>query len=132
MKTAHFRTLTIFDSDITFHHSKHQTQPELRDGETACQPLRPLIAIEESGAPLGASDKAELAQPGASKSWRELGQTFQRKLFECTNRGLIPNEAGQCVLRFARLIQADINNLRFELDAIACGAGRRLAIGRKR
>lgn len=96
------------------------------------KPLRPLIAIEESGAPLGASDKAELAQPGASKAWCELGQTFQRELFERTNQGLISNETDQCVLRFARLIQADINNLRIELDAIACGASRRLAIGRKR
>ena len=96
------------------------------------KPLRPLIAVEESGALLGASDKAELAQPGTSKAWCELGQTFQRELFERTDQGLIPNETDQCVLRFARLIQADINNLRFELDAIACGAGRRLAIGRKR
>ena len=94
--------------------------------------LRLLIAIEESGSLLGAADKVGLTQPGASKALRELEQTFQRELFERTNRGLIPNEAGKCVLRFARLIQADINNLRFELDAIACGAGRRLAIGRKR
>ena len=91
--------------------------------------LRLLIAIEESGSLLGAADKVGLTQPGASKALRELEQTFQRELFERTNRGLIPNEAGKCVLRFARLIQADINNLRFELDAIASGAGGRLAIG---
>ena len=96
------------------------------------KPLRPIIAIEESGAPLGASDKAELAQPGASKAWCEVGQTCQRELFERTDQGLIPNKAGPCVLRFARLIQAGINSLRFELVAIACGAGWRLAIGRKR
>lgn len=91
--------------------------------------LRLLIAIEESGSLLGAADKVGLTQPGASKALRELEQTFQLELFERTNRGLIPNEAGRCVLRFARLITADINNLRFELDAISSGAGGRLAVG---
>jgi len=91
--------------------------------------LRLLIAIEETGSLLGAADKVGLTQPGASKALRELEQTFQVELFARTNRGLIPNEAGKCVVRFARLVQADINNLRFELDAIASGAGGRLAIG---
>lgn len=91
--------------------------------------LRLLIAIEETGSLLGAADKVGLTQPGASKALRELEQTFQVELFVRTNRGLVPNEAGKCVLRFARLVQADINNLRFELDAVASGAGGRLAIG---
>src|SRR5690606_3188836 len=70
-----------------------------------------------------------LTQPGASKALRELEATLAVELFERTNRGLIPTEAGRCALRFARLIQSDINNLRFELDAIASGAGGHLAIG---
>lgn len=91
--------------------------------------LRLLTAIEESGSLLGAADKVGLSQPGASKALRELEQTLRVALFERTNRGLIPTEAGECVLRFARLIQADINNLRLELNSIASGAGGRLAIG---
>jgi len=91
--------------------------------------LRLLIAIEESGSLLGAAEKIGLTQPGASKALRELEETLRVTLFSRTNRGLIPTEAGQCALRFARLIQADLNNLRFELDAIASGAGGRLAIG---
>src|SRR3546814_20481194 len=83
--------------------------------------LRLLIAIEESGSLLGAADKVGLTQPGASKALRELEQTLDVELFERTNRGLTPTEAGLCALRFARLIQADINNLRFELDASASG-----------
>ncbi|OZI56670.1 LysR family transcriptional regulator [Bordetella genomosp. 4] len=91
--------------------------------------LRLLIAIEESGSLLGAANKVGLTQPGASKALRELEATLAVELFERTNRGLIPTEAGRCALRFARLIQSDINNLRFELDAIASGAGGHLAIG---
>ncbi len=91
--------------------------------------LRLLIAIEESGSLLGAADNVGLTQPGASKALRELETTLKVELFARTNRGLIPTEAGQCALRFARLIQSDINNLRFELEAIASGAGGRLAIG---
>ncbi|MFH3981525.1 LysR family transcriptional regulator [Acinetobacter sp. ZOR0008] len=91
--------------------------------------LRLLIAIEESGSLLGAADKVGLTQPGASKALKELEDTLSIELFGRTNRGLIPTEAGKCALRFARLIQADINNLRFELNAITSGAGGRLAIG---
>jgi len=91
--------------------------------------LRLLIAIEESGSLLGAADKVGLTQPGASKALRELEATLAVELFERTNRGLIPTEAGHCALRFARLIQSDINNLRFELDAISSGAGGHLSIG---
>lgn len=91
--------------------------------------LRLLIAIEESGSLLGAANKVGLTQPGASKALRELEQALRVTLFERTNRGLLPTESGRCALRFARLIQADIDHLRFELDAIASGAGGRLAIG---
>ena len=91
--------------------------------------LRLLITIEECGSLLGAADKIGLTQPGASKALRELEQTLQVELFARTNRGLIPTEAGLCAVRFARLIQADINKLRHELDAIASGAGGRLSIG---
>lgn len=91
--------------------------------------LRLLIAIEESGSLLGAADKVGLTQPGASKALRELEATLSVALFKRTNRGLIPTEAGQCALRFARLIQSDIDKLRFELEAIASGAGGHLAIG---
>lgn len=91
--------------------------------------LRLLIAIEESGSLLGAADKVGVTQPGASKALRELEATLKVELFERTNRGLIPTESGKCALRFARLIQADINNLRLELSSIASGAGGRLAIG---
>ncbi|MDP9900779.1 LysR family transcriptional regulator [Variovorax ginsengisoli] len=91
--------------------------------------LRLLIAIEESGSLLGAADKVGLTQPGASKALRELEVTLKVALFKRTNRGLIPTEAGYCALRFARLIQSDIDNLRFELEAIASGAGGHLALG---
>lgn len=91
--------------------------------------LRLLIAVAESGSLLAAADRVGLTQPGASKALKELEGTLNTDLFVRTNRGLVPTDAGKCAVRFARLIQSDINNLRHELSAIASGAGGKLAVG---
>lgn len=91
--------------------------------------LRLLIAVTEQGSLLAAADRVGLTQPGASKALKELEATLNAELFLRTNRGLVPTEAGKCAVRFARLIQSDINNLRHELSAIASGAGGKLAVG---
>ena len=91
--------------------------------------LRLLIAVAEQGSLLAAADRVGLTQPGASKALKELEATLNAELFLRTNRGLVPTEAGKCAVRFARLIQSDINNLRHELSAIASGAGGKLAVG---
>jgi DNA-binding transcriptional LysR family regulator len=91
--------------------------------------LRLLIAVAEHGSLLAAAERVGLTQPGASKALKELELTFNASLFMRTNRGLVPTEAGTCAVRFARLIQSDINHLQQELSAIASGAGGRLAVG---
>ncbi|KFL50018.1 LysR family transcriptional regulator [Burkholderia pyrrocinia] len=91
--------------------------------------LRLLIALEEQGSLLGAADKVGLTQPGASKALKELEATFGAELFTRTNRGLVPTVAGRSAARCARLIQADLEHLRFELNAIERGVGGRLLVG---
>lgn len=91
--------------------------------------LRLLIAVAEHGSLLAAAERVGLTQPGASKALKELESTLNASLFMRTNRGLVPTEAGTCAVRFARLIQSDINHLQQELSAIASGAGGRLAVG---
>lgn len=91
--------------------------------------LRLLVALEEQGSLLGAAEKVGLTQPGASKALKELETTFGAELFTRTNRGLLPTAAGRSAARCARLIQADLEHLRFELNAIARGVGGRLLVG---
>ncbi len=91
--------------------------------------LRLLIALEDHGSLLAAADKVGLTQPGASKALKELEATFGAALFVRTNRGLTPTPAGRSAARCARLIQADLEHLRFELNAIARGVGGRLLVG---
>jgi len=91
--------------------------------------LRLLIALAEKGSLLNAAEGLGLTQPGASKALKELESAVGVELFLRTNRGLLPTPAGTCAIRFARLIQADLDNLRLELHAIASGSGGKLAIG---
>ena len=91
--------------------------------------LRLLIALAEKGSLLNAAEGVGLTQPGASKALKELESALGVELFLRTNRGLLPTAAGNCAIRFARLIQADLDNLRHELHAIASGSGGKLAIG---
>lgn len=91
--------------------------------------LRLLVALEEQGSLLKAAEQVALSQPGASKALHEIETTFGTPLFKRTNRGLEPNDLGYCVIRYARLIQADLDHLRQEMAGIMKGHGGRLAVG---
>jgi DNA-binding transcriptional LysR family regulator len=91
--------------------------------------LRLLIALGEHGSLLKAADEVAITQPGASKALQEIETTFGRPLFSRTNRGLEPNDLGHCVIRYARLMQTDLDHLRQELIGIVQGQGGRLAVG---
>jgi DNA-binding transcriptional LysR family regulator len=91
--------------------------------------LRLLIALGEHGSLLKASQQVALSQPGASKALQEIETTFGTPLFVRTNRGLEANAVGQCVIRYARLIQTDLAHLREEVVGILRGQGGRVAAG---
>nr|WP_057929685.1 LysR family transcriptional regulator [Burkholderia ambifaria] len=91
--------------------------------------LRLLIALGDHGSLLKAAHQVALTQPGASKALQEIETTFGTSLFNRTNRGLEPNEAGRCVIRYARLIHTDLSHLREEMVGIMRGQGGRVAVG---
>jgi DNA-binding transcriptional LysR family regulator len=91
--------------------------------------LRLLIALGEHGSLLKAAQQVALTQPGASKALQEIETTFDTPLFNRTNRGLEPNEAGHCVIRYARLIHTDLSHMREEMEGIQRGQGGRVAAG---
>jgi len=91
--------------------------------------LRLLIALGDHGSLLKAAQQVALTQPGASKALREIETTFGTPLFNRTNRGLEPTEAGHCAIRYARLIHTDLSHLREELVGLSRGHGGRVAVG---
>jgi DNA-binding transcriptional LysR family regulator len=91
--------------------------------------LRLLIALDKHGSLLKAADEVALSQPGASKALQEIETTFGTPLFSRTNRGLEPNDIGYCVIRYAHLIQTDLDHLRKEVIGIMQGHGGRLSVG---
>ncbi|HTR06524.1 MAG TPA: LysR family transcriptional regulator [Paraburkholderia sp.] len=91
--------------------------------------LRLLIALGDHGSLLKAAQQVALTQPGASKALQEIETTFGTPLFNRTNRGLEPTEAGHCAIRYARLIHTDLSHLREELVGLSRGHGGRVAVG---
>lgn len=91
--------------------------------------LRLLIELDAHRSLLGAASSVGLTQPGASKALKEIETTFGTTLFTRTNRGLEPTAAGYCAIRYARLVQTDIANLRHDLDSILRGVGGRISVG---
>lgn len=91
--------------------------------------LQFLVAVDEHGSLHRVAEQLAMTQPGATKMLRELESTFGARLFERTSRGVIANELGRCVVRYARLAQADLGQLREEIAGVLTGQGGRLAVG---
>lgn len=98
-------------------------------GRLNAKQLRLLAAVGDHGSLLNAAREVAMSQPGASKALREIESIFGVELFVRTNRGLEPNAAGHCVIRYARLFQTDIAHLRDELLDVLRGHGGRVTAG---
>ncbi|WP_110686866.1 LysR family transcriptional regulator [Salinicola aestuarinus] len=91
--------------------------------------LRLLMALEECGSIHKAAERVAISQPGATRALSEIESALGATLFVRGARGLTSTELGRCVLRYARLIQADIAHLREEMIGIRQGVGGHLAVG---
>ncbi|TLX55094.1 LysR family transcriptional regulator [Stutzerimonas nosocomialis] len=91
--------------------------------------LRLLIALDEQGSLHRAAEQVAISQPGATKALHEIESTFGIPLFTRTSQGLVANDLGRCVIRYARLIHSDLAHLREEMVGISQGYGGRLAVG---
>lgn len=91
--------------------------------------LQFLIALEEHGSLHRVAEQLAMTQPGATKMLHELEALFGTRLFERSRSGVRANDLGHCVIRYARLAQADLGNLRQEIAGVLTGKGGRLAVG---
>lgn len=91
--------------------------------------LQLLIALDDHQSLHKAASAMAMTQSAASKSLAELESLLDAQLFERNKAGLLPNQFGHCVIRYARLMATDLGALCDELAQIRSGRGGRLAVG---
>jgi DNA-binding transcriptional LysR family regulator len=98
-------------------------------GRLRMKQLQLLIALDDHKSLHKASSAMSMTQSAASKALAELESMLEAPLFERAKKGLVPNQFGFCVIRYARLLAADLTSLCQEVADIRSGTGGRLAVG---
>ena len=80
--------------------------------------LRLLIALDDRGSLHKAAEHISISQSGATKALHEVESMIGMPLFERQPKGLVANEMGRCMIRYARLIYSDVAHLREEMISI--------------
>lgn len=91
--------------------------------------LRLLVAIAEHSSILHAAEDICISQPAATKLLKDLETDFNVQLFDRTNRGVVPTEFGEALVRHGKLILAQLSHAAQELDDLNEGRGGRVVVG---
>ncbi len=91
--------------------------------------LRLLVTVGQYGSIQHASRELQISQPAATKLIQDLELDFEVKLFERTNRGVIPTVYGEALIRHGKLIIAQVSNAAQELDDLTEGSSGRVVVG---
>lgn len=88
-----------------------------------------MTAIAANGSLKRASEAIGMSQPRATTSLREVEHLLGSTLFKRTNRGLLPNAAGDCAIRHARVMLAQLDSMEREIHSLSGADFQRLRIG---
>lgn len=91
--------------------------------------LQLLIALDDHKSMHKAAGAMAMTQSAASKALQELESMLEAPLFERSKNGMIPNQFGHCVIRYARLLATDLSALCDDIAELRSGRGGHLAIG---
>ena len=91
--------------------------------------LRLLVAVSHYGSIQHAARELRISQPAATKLIQDLELDFEVRLFERTNRGVVPTAHGDALIRHGKLILAQVSNAAQELDDLSEGNSGRVVIG---
>ena len=91
--------------------------------------LRLLVAVGDFGSIQHAARELQMSQPAATKLIQDLELDFEVQLFERTNRGVIPTDFGEALIRHGKLIIAQVSNAAQELDDLSEGSSGRVVVG---
>ncbi len=68
--------------------------------------LQLLVAIANRRSILRASEDLHMSQPAATKLLKDLEIDFDVRLFDRTNRGVVPTHFGEALVRHGKLVLA--------------------------
>lgn len=91
--------------------------------------LQLLVAIDDLGQLTKVAELLNITQPAVSKAINELQNGLGLKLFERTGRGLSPTLYGECLIRHARSILAELSVTGEELQALVEGRASKVNLG---
>ncbi|SAK86445.1 LysR family transcriptional regulator [Caballeronia glebae] len=91
--------------------------------------LQLMMALSETESLRSAADELAMTQPAATKALKELEDTIGASLFVRHARGMEPTIYGEAVMRYARVVFEDLDELREELAAIEAGDIGKVRIG---
>jgi len=83
--------------------------------------LKLFVTIVEEGTIAAAAEREHIAASAVSKRISELEETFHTQLLRRTNKGVVPTEAGITLLRLARGVLHDLNNITLQIREYASG-----------
>jgi DNA-binding transcriptional LysR family regulator len=91
--------------------------------------LRLLVAVGLHGNIQNAARALGISQPAATKMIQDLELDFEVKLFDRTNRGVVPTVFGETLIRHGKLIFAQVSQAAQELDDLNEGNAGRVVVG---
>jgi DNA-binding transcriptional LysR family regulator len=91
--------------------------------------LRLLVAVGQYGSIQSAARELKVSQPAATKLIQDLELDFEVKLFDRTNRGVVPTVYGEALIRHGKLILAQVSNAAQDLDNLTEGNSGRVVVG---
>lgn len=91
--------------------------------------LRLLVAADKHHNILNAAQSLNISQPAATKMIKDLEADFDVRLFDRTNRGVLPTAHGTALIRHPQLIFAQLGAAAQELEDLTEGSTGRVIIG---
>jgi DNA-binding transcriptional LysR family regulator len=91
--------------------------------------LRLLVAVGKHNNIQHAARELNVSQPAATKMIKDLELDFEVRLFDRTNRGVIPTVFGEALIRHGKIIFSQVSNAAQELDDLNEGNSGRVVIG---
>lgn len=91
--------------------------------------FRMLVALDDFRNLARVADSMHVSQPAVSMALGELEKGLGLKLFDRTQKGVIPNAYGECLIRQARVVLTSMRQARDELHALQSGASGKISVG---
>ena len=91
--------------------------------------LQLLVALDDFRNVSRAAAHANVTQPAVSKALAELERGLGMKLFQRTAHGIAPTMYGECLVRHARTMLAELTHAREELRGLQAGTSSKLSVG---